>query len=238
MSNQVVTSWYRSPELLFGARRYCTGVDQWAVGCIFAEIMLRTPLFPGTSDIEQLSKIFNVTGTPTSTNWLAATSLPNYMEFESRTPMDLSPLFSSQPASALSLLLSLLSLDPLQRPTAKETLAHEYFTTSPSLTPPLDLPMPTSVAALRNEHMQIQIKREREKERNLNDKDRNLIEREREKSQSVMISNTMSYNHISMSDFIIKKEKEKEKAIKKENERNICNNIDDEYINKKIKLEK
>jgi cyclin-dependent kinase 7 len=41
----------------------------WGVGCIFAEIVLRTPLFPGETDIEQLGKIFNVLGTPTAENW-------------------------------------------------------------------------------------------------------------------------------------------------------------------------
>lgn len=47
MTSEVVTRWYRSPELLFGAQHYSGGVDIWAVGCIFAEIVLRTPLFPG-----------------------------------------------------------------------------------------------------------------------------------------------------------------------------------------------
>jgi cyclin-dependent kinase 7 len=47
MTHKVVTTWYRAPELLFGANYYAGGVDMWAVGCIFAEIVLRTPLFPG-----------------------------------------------------------------------------------------------------------------------------------------------------------------------------------------------
>jgi serine/threonine protein kinase len=61
--------WYRAPELLFGARGYGEAVDMWAVGCIFAELMLRIPYFPGDSDIDQLSKIFAALGTPTEELW-------------------------------------------------------------------------------------------------------------------------------------------------------------------------
>jgi cyclin-dependent kinase 7 len=67
----------------------------WGVGCIFAEIILRTPLFPGETDIEQLGKIFNVLGTPTAENWPNSHLLPNFVEFEARAPLDLIPLFDS-----------------------------------------------------------------------------------------------------------------------------------------------
>ncbi len=60
MTSQVVTRWYKPPELCFGAREYGHAVDIWGVGCIFAELLLRRPLFPGNSDIEQLTKIFQV----------------------------------------------------------------------------------------------------------------------------------------------------------------------------------
>lgn len=108
--------WYRAPELLFGSCYYSSAVDIWSLGCIFAEIMLRTPLFTGeirtfyfctllhpnqyigTTDIEQLSKIFNCLGTPSassgsSTYWPNVEHLPNYLAFEPRTPMNLTPLF-------------------------------------------------------------------------------------------------------------------------------------------------
>lgn len=68
-THQVVTRWYRAPELLYGARMYGTGVDIWAVGCIVAELLLRNPFLPGDSDLNQLSLIFKVLGTPTETNW-------------------------------------------------------------------------------------------------------------------------------------------------------------------------
>lgn len=59
-THQVVTRWYRSPELLYGARIYGTGVDMWAIGCILAELLLRLPFLPGDSDLDQLTKIFQV----------------------------------------------------------------------------------------------------------------------------------------------------------------------------------
>ena len=55
---QVVTLWYRSPEILLGGRQYSTGVDMWSVGCIFAEMCTRRPLFPGDSEIDEIFKIF------------------------------------------------------------------------------------------------------------------------------------------------------------------------------------
>ena len=55
---QVVTLWYRSPEILRGGRQYSTGVDMWSVGCIFAEMCTRKPLFPGDSEIDEIFKIF------------------------------------------------------------------------------------------------------------------------------------------------------------------------------------
>lgn len=68
-TNQVVTRWYRAPELLYGARRYGTGVDVWAVGCILAELLLRVPLLPGETDLDQLDKMTQAFGTPTEEIW-------------------------------------------------------------------------------------------------------------------------------------------------------------------------
>jgi cyclin-dependent kinase 7 len=61
--------WYRAPELLFGARDYSTAVDMWAVGCIFAELMLRVPYMAGDNDLEQLQIIFRALGTPSEKEW-------------------------------------------------------------------------------------------------------------------------------------------------------------------------
>ncbi|KAL0067223.1 TFIIH complex serine/threonine-protein kinase subunit kin28 [Marasmius tenuissimus] len=71
MTCQVITRWYRPPELLFGCRYYSSAVDIWSVGCIFAELMLRTPYLAGESDMDQLKTIFRALGTPTEQDWPA-----------------------------------------------------------------------------------------------------------------------------------------------------------------------
>lgn len=68
-THRVVTRFYRSPELLFGARAYGPAVDIWAVGCIVAELLLRVPFLPGESDLDQLTKIFTTLGSPSEETW-------------------------------------------------------------------------------------------------------------------------------------------------------------------------
>jgi len=63
-SVNVTTRVYRAPEILFGAKHYGPAIDIWAAGCILGELLLRQVLFPGTSDIDQLGKIFTIRGTP------------------------------------------------------------------------------------------------------------------------------------------------------------------------------
>ena len=55
---QVVTLWYRAPEVLLGSRHYSTAIDMWSVGCIYAEMAMRAPLFPGDSEIDEIFRIF------------------------------------------------------------------------------------------------------------------------------------------------------------------------------------
>ena len=140
MTDEIATRWYRAPELLFGAHHYSDKVDIWAVGCIFAELILRTPLFPGDSDLGQLAKIFNVLGTPTTENWPHVTLLPNYVEFEARGPIDLTVLFRQSPA--LELLLLMLTLNPSKRISAHDALNHHYFTLEPAPCLPSELQLP------------------------------------------------------------------------------------------------
>eukprot|EP00164_Ancoracysta_twista_P011021 GFYU01016832.1.p1 GENE.GFYU01016832.1~~GFYU01016832.1.p1 ORF type:complete len:328 (+),score=71.32 GFYU01016832.1:85-1068(+) len=147
LTHQVVTRWYRAPELLFGARRYGYGVDMWAVGCIFAELMLRTPYFPGESDIDQLSKIFAALGTPTEENWPGMTTLPDYMEFEQYMGTPLNQLFTAAGEDAIDLLSKMIKYSPTDRITAEEALQHPYFKNSPLPTAPTKLPLPAQTPA-------------------------------------------------------------------------------------------
>ena len=69
---------YRAPELLYGARCYDCGIDLWAIGCIFGELINGSPIFPGESDIDQLSCVLRQLGTPTEENWPEAQSYPDF----------------------------------------------------------------------------------------------------------------------------------------------------------------
>ncbi|KFO69354.1 Cyclin-dependent kinase 2, partial [Cuculus canorus] len=75
---QVVTLWYRAPEILLGCKYYSTAVDIWSLGCIFAEMITRRALFPGDSEIDQLFRIFRTLGTPDEAAWPGVTSMPDY----------------------------------------------------------------------------------------------------------------------------------------------------------------
>jgi cyclin-dependent kinase 7 len=99
------------------------------VGCIVAELLLRTPLFPGDSDLGQLSKIFDVLGVPSDANWHGHQSLPDYCEFKPvpGTPIPLHNIFTAAPDDLIELLDLFLKLDPNQRCSAKEALQHPYF---------------------------------------------------------------------------------------------------------------
>lgn len=69
MTSQVVTRWYRAPELLFGARHYGAAVDIWSLGCIAVELLMRTPYLPGNTDLDQIKTVFRARGTPTEEEW-------------------------------------------------------------------------------------------------------------------------------------------------------------------------
>ncbi len=78
-SHEVVTLWYRPPDVLLGSTNYNTSLDIWGVGCIFVEMLNGYPCFPGVRDIyDQLDKIFRVVGTPTEDTWPGVSRLPNY----------------------------------------------------------------------------------------------------------------------------------------------------------------
>ena len=75
---EVVTLWYRAPELLLGEGEYAAAVDLWSTGCILSELTCRKPLFPGDSEIDQLFRIFRLLGTPSEQTWPGVTKLDNF----------------------------------------------------------------------------------------------------------------------------------------------------------------
>ena len=133
-THEVVTLWYRAPEILLGGRQYSTGVDMWSVGCIFAEMATKKPLFPGDSEIDEIFKIFRILGTPTEAEWPGVTTFPDFKasfpKWE-RKPED--ELVNNDGIKilgeeGLNLLESLLVYDPAGRISAKQAVVHPYFT--------------------------------------------------------------------------------------------------------------
>eukprot|EP00965_Chrysotila_dentata_P158067 5222064-Pleurochrysis_carterae.AAC.2 len=102
-------------------------------------MMRREPLFAGTSDIDQLSRIFTALGTPDDAVWPGVESLPNYVPFQPTVGKSLAATFSAASADALALLASLLTYCPTRRATAEAALASDYFTEPPLAAPPSDL---------------------------------------------------------------------------------------------------
>lgn len=145
-TGHVVTRWYRPPELLFGAKFYGPAVDLWSIGCVFAELLTRAPLFPGNSDIDQLARIFTLRGNASEANWPGVSSLPDYLEFQPSEGKPLISLFPAASTATLALLEGLMSLDPAKRPTADEALASAYFSEAPPAAADADN-APTSVQA-------------------------------------------------------------------------------------------
>lgn len=135
-THQVFARWYRAPELLFGSKQYGAGVDIWAAGCIFAELMLRRPFLQGSSDIDQLGKIFAALGTPRESQWSDMTSLPDYVEFQHCPAPPLRSLFPMASEDTLDLLSRMLTFDPKLRISAQQAVEHRYFTTKPAPTRP------------------------------------------------------------------------------------------------------
>lgn len=143
LTPKVVTRWYRAPELLFGAKHYTGAVDIWAVGIIFAELMLRTPYLPGKDDIDQLDVTFKALGTPTEQIWPNVSSLPNYdalKVYPLPSRQELRNRFSAATDKALDLMIAMTQLDPSRRFDTSMALLSEFFEERPLATAPKDLP--------------------------------------------------------------------------------------------------
>ncbi|XP_037229353.1 cyclin-dependent kinase 7 isoform X3 [Falco biarmicus] len=135
-THQVVTRWYRAPELLFGAKMYGVGVDMWAVGCILAELLLR-----------------------------GMTSLPDYVTFKSFPGMPLQHIFSAAGDDLLSLLQGLFTFNPCTRVTATQALKQKYFSNRPGPTPGNQLPRPNCPAeAIKEEQSKLSNLKRKKKE--------------------------------------------------------------------------
>lgn len=145
MTQLVVTLWYRcvinfysallldlhprAPEILLGAATYSTAVDMWSVGCIFAELLLKEPLFQAKGEVELISMIFKLLGPPTPGSWPEYSTLPlsKTIALPSPQPHQFRQKFQYMTTAGIDLLMSLLAYDPTRRITAEEALHHPYF---------------------------------------------------------------------------------------------------------------
>ncbi|XP_058806083.1 cyclin-dependent kinase 14 isoform X2 [Phymastichus coffea] len=135
-SHEVVTLWYRPPDVLLGSTEYSTSLDMWGVGCIFVEMLTGVPTFPGVRcTYDQLDKIFKILGTPTEETWPTVTHLPGYKPnrfvFYPSKKLGLSFPRLYDIAEVDNMASSLLQLNPDERIGAEDALHHPYFSSLP-----------------------------------------------------------------------------------------------------------
>lgn len=146
-THEVVTLWYRAPEILLGSAKYSCPIDIWSIGTIMAEMLNIKPLFQGDSEIDQLFKIFRILGTPTEEIWPGVSKLPDYKAtFPQWKKLALSTIVKEVEPAALDLLELCMRYDPGQRISAKMSLDHPYFSdldkdTLPAKPGQFDLPV-------------------------------------------------------------------------------------------------
>jgi len=131
-THEVVTLWYRAPEILLGQTRYSTPVDIWSAGGIFAEMVTKIPLFPGDSEIDQIFRIFRTLGTPNESIWPGVTKLPEYQPtFPQHPPQPLAKVLPQLEPAGIDLLEQMLQYEGGKRISAKSALQHPYFDNLP-----------------------------------------------------------------------------------------------------------
>jgi len=129
LTDYVATRWYRAPEILLGSTSYTKGVDLWSVGCILGELLSGKPIFPGTSTMNQLDRIMEVTGRPSPEDIEAIKSPFAATMLESlpvSRPRPLNEMFPSATAEALDLIQICMQFNPTKRPSAHQALRHPY----------------------------------------------------------------------------------------------------------------
>ncbi|XP_026865608.1 cyclin-dependent kinase 17 isoform X4 [Electrophorus electricus] len=128
-SNEVVTLWYRPPDVLLGSTEYSTPIDMWGVGCIFYEMITGRPLFPGSTVEDELHLIFRILGTPTEESWPGVSTSEefktyNFPQYHAEPLVNHAPRIDSD---GHDLIAKLLQFEAKQRVTAEEALHHPYF---------------------------------------------------------------------------------------------------------------
>ncbi|KAL8277320.1 hypothetical protein RQP46_010273 [Phenoliferia psychrophenolica] len=129
-SNEVVTLWYRAPDVLLGSRTYSTSIDVWSCGCIMGEMISGVPLFRGRDNNDQLNQIFRILGTPDEATFrriVAESPEIQLRPFPRMQRISFSSLYPRAHPVALDLLDKLLQFDPARRIDCTTALHHPYF---------------------------------------------------------------------------------------------------------------
>eukprot|EP00644_Phytophthora_capsici_P001030 jgi/Phyca11/9954/fgenesh1_pm.PHYCAscaffold_43_\ len=130
LTEYVVTRWYRAPEIMLSSREYTKAIDIWSTGCIFAELLGRTPLFPGDDYIHQLQIICDKIGTPCEEDlhFVVSERAKRFMKNQPMRPgVPFSKLFPKATPEAVNLLQRMLVFDPVKRISVEEALEHPYL---------------------------------------------------------------------------------------------------------------
>lgn len=132
-THEIVTLWYRSPEVLLGCKTYSTPVDIWSAGCIFVEMVRRKALFPGDSEIDMLFRIFQLFGTPSEERWPGVSALPDFKRtFPNWRARPIAQLLPDLDPLGLDLFMRMMEYNPAARVSAKDALRHPYFEDLPN----------------------------------------------------------------------------------------------------------
>ncbi|XP_021500709.1 MAPK/MAK/MRK overlapping kinase isoform X6 [Meriones unguiculatus] len=124
----ISTRWYRAPECLLTDGFYTYKMDLWSAGCVFYEIASLQPLFPGVNELDQISKIHDVIGTPcqkTLTKFKQSRAMS--FDFPFKKGSGIPPLSANLSPQCLSLLCAMVAYDPDERIAAHQALQHPYF---------------------------------------------------------------------------------------------------------------
>ncbi|KAJ1499121.1 hypothetical protein HMI55_004570 [Coelomomyces lativittatus] len=130
----ISTRWYRAPEVILHSTHYSSPIDLWALGCILAEMYLLQPLFPGTSEIDQLYKITQCLGPIQATQWKEGWMLVNQLKFRCPSSSSSSSVRFPTPLhskAGFSFITNLIVYDPSKRLTAPQALRDPYFKDAP-----------------------------------------------------------------------------------------------------------
>ncbi|KAG2500660.1 hypothetical protein HYH03_001426 [Edaphochlamys debaryana] len=142
MTPNVVTLWYRAPEVLLGSEEYDESIDLWSCGCVMAELASGEPLFPAGSEAEALSMMARLLGTPSERIWPGLSALPNASKFAfpDQPYNHLKRQLPNLSEAGVALLNAMLTYDPDRRITARQALRHEWFQEKPYPKQPADMP--------------------------------------------------------------------------------------------------